>query len=241
MISIKLFRIFAATTVLAGALSANAVFDLGADYSFNYSDSVNFDTNIGAWVGNHTVNTAMINGDRSAGAAGGVTTLLPFAVYKYPTYCVEIGQTIGGGYNIHQSVTPLLGSSTNTGGNSGPVLFDAVRTCNLELLWGNFFGAIVDNDTSSAFQLAQWELTFDDDVTLLDNTQRMWTTNAGGKYAIAEAWLTAIRTGTVTNKQKLLLLSDPNVQDLITPVPEPASLTAIAIGAAALVRKRRAR
>lgn len=234
-------RIAALGAALPLAVGAQA-FDIGADYSFSLGQGVHYDTNIGGWTGGHDTNTAVIHGSRSAGAAGGTTTLLPFAAYEYDTYCVEIGQTIGGGYNTHSLVAPLLGSTTNTGGDSGPILFDATRTANLQLLWGSFKSSVVDADTSSAFQLAQWEITFDDDVTL-DQTanSRFWSNESTTYRTTAENWLTAIRTGAATTQQGLLILSDPERQDLVTPVPEPATMLALAAGTAIFAARRRKR
>lgn len=229
------------SAVLPLAVSAHA-FDIGAEYSFNLNQSVRYDTNIGGWTGNHETNTAVIHGNRSTGVDGGTTTLLPFATYEYDTYCIEIGQNIGGGYNTHAVVAPLLGSVTNSGGNSGPVTFDATRTANLQLLWGSFKSSVVDADTSAAFQLAQWEISFDDDVTLDQNANsRFWSTETTAYRTTAESWLTAIRTGSATTQQNLLILSDPDRQDLVTPVPEPASMLALAAGAAIFGARRRKR
>lgn len=237
----KMIRFSAVSTACMVVGAANA-FDLGADYSFHLNQSVNYDTDIGAWTGNHDSNTAIIRGNRSAGAAGGTTTLMPFATNVFDTYCSEIGQTIGGGYVTHSSVTPLLGSVTNTGGSSGPVTFDATRTSRLELLWGNFKSLATDADHSAAFQLAQWELCFDTDATLDAGAgAKFWSTSGAANRTIAEGWLTDIRNGSVTTHQSLLLLSDSGTQDLITPVPEPMTILALGGGVAMVIRRRRNR
>lgn len=233
---------FGAVLAAFAAVGAASAFDLGADYSFHLNQSVNYDTDIGAWTGNHDTNTAIIRGNRSAGAAGGTTTLMPFATNVFDTYCAEIGQTIGGGYVTHTTVTPLLGSITTTGGSSGPVTFDATRTSRLELLWGNFKSLATDADHSAAFQLAQWELCFDTDATLDAGTGvKFWSTSSATYRTIAEGWLTDIRNGSVTTHQNLLLLSDNGTQDLITPVPEPMTVLALGSGVALIIRRRRAR
>lgn len=234
-----ILRLAALGAVLPLAVAAQA-FDIGADYSFGLGQSVHYETNIGGWTGAHDTNTAVIQGDRSAGAAGGTTTLLPFASYQYDTYCIEIGQNIGGGYNTHSIVAPLLGMTTDNGGSSGPILFDATRTANLQTLWGSFKSSVVDADTSAAFQLAQWEITFDSDVTLDQNANsRFWSNESTTYRSTAENWLTAIRTGSATTQQSLLILSDPDKQDLVTPVPEPATMLALAAGAAIFGARRR--
>lgn len=224
-----------------GAVGASAsAFDLGATWNFSLNQSVNYEVNIGAWTGSQSTNTALIAGSRDAGAAGGTTTLMPFAPYNFHSYCVEIGETISGGYQTHATVSNLLGSSTSLGGSSGPILFDATRTANLELLWGNFKELVADADDSAAFQLAQWELTFDDDVTLANTSGRFWSVASGDAYTTAENWLTQIRIGSVTDRQGLLLLSGEGIQDLVTPVPEPATIAVLGLGALLLKRKKAA-
>lgn len=236
-----LFRCMLLTASLPMAVAAYS-FDLGADYSFGLGQSVHYEVNIGSWTGAQDTNTAVIHGSRSAGAAGGTTALLPSSPYEYDTYCVEIGQSIGGGYNTHALVTPLLGATTTTGGNSGPVLFDATRTANLQTLWGSFKALAIDSDSSAAFQLAQWEITFDDDMTLDQNAlSRFWSNENATYRSTAEGWLSAIRTGSATTQQSLLLLSDPERQDLVTPVPEPGTMIALAAGAALVAGRRRRR
>lgn len=228
------------TLAIIGTFATTAyAFDIGANYSFQFSKNVTFKTNIGSWTGEHSVRTAKINGDRSAGAAGGATLKMPKASFKFTTYCTEIGQGISAGYRKHQIVRDLLGGTTNPGGSSGPVFFDAVRTSRLERLWGSFF-PLVDTETESrAFQLAQWELCFDNDATLLNKYGRLWSTNSGGPYDLAESWLKKVRENTATGTMKLLLLVDPQIQDQITPAPEPGTYVALAAGLAIVARRRK--
>lgn len=231
---------FGALLSAVGAVGAARAFDLGADYTFLLSKGVDYSTNRGSWTGNHSSTTAVIHGNRSAGAAGGTTTLLPYAPFEFDAYCAELGQTIGGGYSKHQSVVPLLGAATTPGVSTGQVLFDANRTKNLELLWANFKSQATDLNHSAAFQLAQWELVYDDDATLEhNNSSKFWSDSSHTYRNIAEGWLSQIKNGTLTSRQSLVLLSDGNNQDQITTlVPEPVTLVGLSIGVIALLRRR---
>ncbi len=230
--------------VLAAAGSARA-FDFGADWTYLYwPEAVTFETNYAGWSGPQAQVTSLFKGDRRTGPDGGTTTLLPAGPYSVLSYCVEIGQAIHQSYERHDKVTNLLGSVTNTGGVTGPITFTAAKTDALERLWGSFFSSVTDKTHSAAFQLAVWELTFDSDQTLTNVNGKLYkpgSYTAGSIYAIAEAYLTDVRTGKANKRQALVLLSDKDVQDQITAVPEPASLVIAGLGAAALLGARRVR
>lgn len=216
-------------SAFAGSIIANYTYGLGVT-------KVQFST---TFSGNMNLGTTQFTGTR----VGGTDTFVP---NNFKAYCVEIGETLAQGVRTHPNVFPLLGSSTNTGGSSGPILFDATRTSNLKKLWGTFFGLIGNNaQLSAAFQLAQWELTFDDDLSLDKfTTSRMWVKAADfqpGITNVAKNWLAQIKDGTATQEKELLLLSGPGIQDQITPVPEPASIAGIGLGVLALLRRRKSK
>ena len=215
------------TGAYAGDISANYTYGLGV---------TNANVN-SIWTGATAFGTTQFQGVRT----GGSDTFVP---NNFNAYCVEIGETLGQGGNYHPNVYNLLGSTTNTGGTTGPIFFDAVRTANLQTLWGSYFSTIgVDPNQSAAFQLAQWEIAFDDDLTLVQgNGSRFWVDGGqfqGGITDAAETMLTGIRNGSVTTQQQLVLLTGAGIQDLVTPVPEPASLLALAFGGVAAIARRR--
>ncbi|MBL8086635.1 MAG: PEP-CTERM sorting domain-containing protein [Chthonomonas sp.] len=212
----------------AGTLSATYASSFGKNVQFTLS-SANKDQGTVQWNGTRT---------------GGTDTLVPAT---YNAYCVELGEFINTGVNTtHQNVTPLLGSSTVPGG----VVFNSGRTDAMERLWGSYFGLVNTAEKSAAFQLAVWEIAFDNDLSLTNASGNLVGRDRDASMSgiqldpvsqIAQGWLMNVATGAATQRQKLLLLSGQGTQDLITPVPEPASIFAIAVGAAMLARRRKNR
>jgi hypothetical protein len=213
----------------AGTFIGNWTYELDA-FTLKYS------TNLPGHNGTRSDKTHQFHATRT----GGTDTLAPD---KIITYCVEVGEHIKEGKNTHSNVSHLLGSTTNLGGIAGPVYFDAVRTERMEKLWGTFFSAIgTDSLKSAAFQLATWEIAFDDDLTLGNNKGKLWVKSSqfqAGVTDVAEGWLTAIRNGDAQTRVGMLLLSGEGIQDQVTMVPEPASMIALGAGLAAIARKRR--
>ncbi|HRJ26110.1 MAG TPA: PEP-CTERM sorting domain-containing protein [Fimbriimonadaceae bacterium] len=226
----------AAVIAHAGSINASYV----GPYGFN---PATFTTNLPGHVGARSDNAGQMDGTRIDSPGPGVDNLVPF---QFPAYCVEIGENVSiPGNNFHPDVVPLLGSVTTGGGISGPMTFDPIRTANMQKLWGSFFPLVSNSAQSVAFQLASWEIAFDNDLTLASATGSVWVT--GGQFQagitdLAESWLTDIRNGVATTQTPLVLLRGQGVQDLVTPanpVPEPASMAALALGTLALARRRR--
>jgi hypothetical protein len=231
-----IFAALAFATVSA-ALAGN----VSATYATTLRKSVDFE-----WIysaGKQTQSTVKYEATRTGGSDTRLSS-------KYLAYCTEIGEFINAGVNTHD-VYDLAGGVTNSGGSTGPVTFNATRTGRVEKLYGSFLSQTTNADKSAAFQLALWELAFDNDATLLNkNTAggKMWGVDRDSSTAgiqldavstIAEGWLRDIRTGAATQTQQLLLLSSKGTQDLVTPVPEPATMAALGLGIAAVLRRRK--
>jgi len=252
------FRSTAALLALSVMMPVSAVKAGTITASYSALGGTNFEHVSMIYAGNsYSFATSKDFGTRSDdGPAGpGVDTLV---THHFVAYCVEIDQNLYiGQSNFHADVLPLLGSTTQLGGapGSGPVVFDATRTLMMERLWGGFELMAVDKHTAAAFQLAVWEIAFDDDQTLANNGSLLHAPavdlgDALSAASIAEGWLSQVRDlNIMLDTPSLLLLTDPFVQDLIAVapapnIPEPSSLVLALLGApalAAFIRRRRRR
>lgn len=236
-------RLVSTTALVLGAMAAPAFAGtLTANYdSFTNLAAVGVAYNLPGGAGTQTVNATLFHATRTDLPAGpGVDTYVPA---QYNAFCVEIGETINQGVHTYPNVFPLLGATTNTGGISGPVAFDATRTLNLETFWGTFFPlASTDAAHTVAFQLGVWELAFDTNLSLAPSATGFWSNDSlvgPGAAAIAEGWLTQLSTNTgLSAPQPLYLLTGAGIQDHIT-TPTPGSFMLAAAGGLVMFRRRR--
>lgn len=225
-------------TLVLGALGLSATsFGAGtitASFTYSYTDNVHYTLFGTQYATLHALTTG---------------TYISGSCYlnNFPSYCAELGQTVPPATPLTYDCYDLLGSTTNPGGITGPITFTPAKTTALECLWGTYFPLVDTQDESRAFQLAQWEIIFGTDLTLLNSADVFygWDLYAtpgvqlNAYSQVAETWLASIAGGTATQKQKLLLLSSANDQDLITPVPEPGTILAVGAGLAMVIRRRR--
>ncbi len=218
-----------ATWVLVfGAVGSAQAGSIVANYSIDLIQSVSM--SIGGTA--YSFNAARMVGTRT----GGTTALLPPAPYGFTAFCAEVGENIHPGSQTHPNVTPLLGSSTATGGITGPISFDAARTDRMERLWGSFFPGLMGNQAATAaFQLAHWEIAFDNDLSLSSG----YFQSSDPVSGMAQSFLSGVASGSAATRQKLVLLSGPGIQDQVAPVPEPGTIAALAVGLGSFLRRRR--
>lgn len=155
------------------------------------------------------------------------------------TYCLELTQQIG--FGVHTMDNDAVGLPYELEplsafpGLSGP---DQVA---LETLWSNAFAdSMTSRVKAAAFQSLAWELATDASVDLQAGGFQLDENDPEAASVLAQAntWYTNIENGTWTSRTELMLLTNPESQDLIIPIPEPATLTLLLIGAGAVLRRR---
>jgi hypothetical protein len=154
------------------------------------------------------------------------------------TYCLELNQQIGFGINTEDNAVGLPYQLTSLSSFSG---LTSAEVDALELLWGNAF---IDSTTSrvkaAAFQTLAWELVNDSAVDLQSGNFMLDENDphTANVLAQANAWYDNIENGTWTTRTELMLLTHPDSQDMLIPIPEPATLSLLMVGAGLIARRR---
>lgn len=189
------------------------------------SSSLRATTNGGSYT-NITTGTF----DLEADYGGGFQSLV--------TYCLEANQGITFGQNPPDTV----GKPYELGSLTTYSAFTASEIDTLQTLWHYAF---TDSQTSTrkaaAFQAIIWEMAIDNVLNFGSGNFKINTLNSftNDVYNIASSWLTNISNSTWTEQTQLFVLTNSKSQDYLTTVPEPASLSLLALGALAILPRRR--
>lgn len=110
--------------------------------------------------------------------------------------------------------------------------------------WGRFRGSVTNDINAAAFQIGLWELAFDAAAGINLAAGNFRYTTAGSVLSTAQGWLSQL-DGTGPMANLVVLVDNPNTtvrrQNLVTEVPEPATvalLAAAVLGAGFLARRR---
>jgi len=213
-------RLAAATFALAAATtSAYADTVIFPGYAHG-SESVGYNLNYG--VG------SPLNVSGSAGAGGFLTSLNGGTTFE--TYCEDLYQTI--------SFNTLYSDYTAPG--TSHAFHNANAYTDLGRLYATA-GVINNSVLEAAFQIAAWEIAYEDTGTPYSLTSGAATFTGGSAVTSqANTWLTTLTAGSHPN---ILVIESRGEQDVIyAPVPEPETYALFMAGLAAMgfvARRRR--
>lgn len=182
---------------------------------------------------NHTGSSSATSVMYSYLSGGPVTTnATPFNAsvdgFDFIAYCVDLtqGAAVDTDYQANrQSILSVLPGSVGE---------------RLAYIYNNHHNAGLTIEQQTAVQVALWEVRYDSSFNLDSGNFKTMAINSTVK-ANAQAILADVLNPTGLIGNAYYYESQINSQDLMGPVPEPASLAALGIGAMALIRKRRNR
>lgn len=154
------------------------------------------------------------------------------------TYCIELREGITFGPNIEDNANGLpfeLAELTTING----ITSDEQDI--LEILWSNAFAeSTASRAGAAAFQSVVWEVVNDESVDLMGGNFMLNENDPHTAQVITQAqgWLDNVEDGTWTSRTPLMALTNPESQDLILPIPEPASISLLLVGAGMVLRRK---
>lgn len=157
---------------------------------------------------------------------------------SFRSFCADFFQDVSPG-NTYTFTPVAVADLPDVAGN-------ATKLSKIQELYDRFYDVATAADTGAAFQLALWEILYDPTNTNLANGN--FTAIGPGNpssIGIAQNWLNVIGDSSVPDIDKkwdLVGLYSPTSQDQIVPqqpIPAPAGVVLLVIGAAGLIARRR--
>jgi hypothetical protein len=179
-------------------------------------------------------------------AAGGVgTTAGAFFVSGdlgvFEAYCIDLKHYINPNGQFQTNVDSMANWSTGSLAGPNSSLFGGAQA---SWLYNNYWqSAVGNNATRAALQLSIWEVLYDSGYNILGGTGFYATGVSSAAQLAAANMLASLPQGMYGDAAWLQLMDDGQyTQDLIGPVPEPATLLLLStglIGAAWASRRRK--
>lgn len=204
---------------VVGGLSAAHAGTVTARYSGSYGQGV--DVTLTPTI-NGSVQTVTFNWVRTDTAGPGVDSTVESS---FIAYCCELGQNVSGNTDYTYTV--------QTAAEHG---FTPMQEMLLGRLWASYKNGVNSPETSAAFQMAVWELSFDTGADL--GTGNFLGNGGPAVVALSQSYLNAITSPSYGGGQhQIRVLHHPTAQDQL--IPTPGSLALLGLGGLAAGRRRR--
>lgn len=207
----------AALLAAAGLARADTV---TARYTYTNANSVNITR------GSSTMNlpTVMFSWTRQDSPGPGVDASIPAV---FPTYCVDIDQSVAGGTNYVFQVQTFVQAG-----------FSSATEQLMDRMWALYQPGLHDATDSAAFQLAIWELAYDSGNNL--SSGNFIGNSPSNVKTLAQTYLNTVSAAGYSGPSaQLVVLHSATAQDQITLVPSPTGAAALAlVGLVGFRRKR---
>ena len=149
---------------------------------------------------------------------------------SFTTFCIEINQPVRIGRSHEYEVVELANAPFPGVGVGNGKGMGADKANDIQHLWANYYRIDFNPVEAAAFQIAIWEILYDD-ALLLDEGAFQARRNSGKPVKLAQEWLNKTNwtwTGALPN---LLALTSPGAQDqlFLGPTPEGESAPVVAV------------